>query len=96
MSKSSNQDSSEQTVHLGRLPYEDYSHLITLEALSGLLARKGVISPDEYRGLIWKGYMLPRLHAMTEENCMAIRQELLDFMSLEDPKPSTPVPRKAP
>ena len=70
-----------------RLPYEDMSHLIDAGSLARMLARKGVISADEFKWLVIVPYLRPRVEAMTRENCMERKQELLDFLQREAPKP---------
>jgi hypothetical protein len=70
-----------------RLPYEDVSGIIEAGSLARLLAHKGIISPEEFEWLVIKAYIRPRAEAMNENNWAEIREDLLQFLHREDPKP---------
>lgn len=70
-----------------RLPYEDMSLLIEAGSLARLLAHKGIISPEEFEWLVIKAYVRPRAEAMNAKNWAEIREDLLNFLRREDPKP---------
>lgn len=70
-----------------RLPYEDMSMLIEAGSLARLLAHKGIISTEEFEWLVVKAYVRPRAEAMNENNWAEIREDLLQFLHREDPKP---------
>lgn len=64
----------------GKLPFEDYASSANLGDLLKILVNKGVLSIEDYELLVMRGYMFPLLEAMTQENWMDIKAELLDFL----------------
>lgn len=79
------QDQTEKTTK--RLPYEDMSLIIEAGSLARLLAHKGIVSPEEFEWLVCKAYLRPRIELLTEDNWQEVRQDMLDFLRREDPKP---------
>ena len=72
------------------LPHVEHASLITAGELAKLLARKGVITPEEFDDLVTRAFVKDRAMAMTENTWQQIKQELLDFLP---PKPA-PTPPK--
>lgn len=80
-------ETSNHKTSITRLPYEDMNHLIEAGRLARTLAHKGIISAEEFEWLVIAAYVRPKVEGMTEKNWMEIKQELLDFLHREDPKP---------
>ena len=72
------------------LPHVEHASLITAGELAKLLARKGVITPEEFDDLVTRAFVRGRALAMTEDTWQQIKKELLDFLQ---PKPA-PAPPK--
>ena len=74
---------------LGKLPFEDYASAVNLADLLKILVNKGVLSVEDYELLVMRGYMFPLLEAMTKDNWMEIKAQLLEFLDTwkEEPKP---------
>ncbi|HPF99352.1 MAG TPA: hypothetical protein PLE77_04740 [Kiritimatiellia bacterium] len=70
------------------LPKEAYAHCIRVDDLAKMLARKNVISEDEFDLLVMRGYILPKLEVANEDNWMQLRDDLLAFLR--------PPPQKVP
>jgi len=64
----------------GKLPFEDYASEVKLADLLKILVNKGVLSVEDYELLVMRGHMFPLLESMTEDNCMQIRGQLLEFL----------------
>ena len=77
------------------LPHVEHATLITAGELAKLLARKGVITPEEFDDLVTRAYVFSRAQAMTEDTWQQIRQELLDFLAPKPP-PTPPITKSKP
>ena len=64
----------------GKLPFEDYASSANLADLLKILVNKGVLSVEDYELLVMRGYMFPLLEAMTQDNWMEIKAQLLEFL----------------
>jgi hypothetical protein len=64
----------------GKLPFEDYASSANLADVLKMLVNKGVLSVEDYELLVMRGYMFPKLKAMTDDNGMEIRAQLLEFL----------------
>ena len=64
----------------GKLPFEDYASEVDIADLMKILVNKGVLSVDDYELLVMRGHMFPLVKAMTQDNCMEIKAQLLDFL----------------
>ena len=72
------------------LPHVEHADLITAGELAKLLARKGLIAPEEYDDLVTRAFVMDRAMALSEDTWRQIKKEILDFIK---PKIS-PVPPK--
>lgn len=68
------------------LPHEEDAELITAGELAKLLAKKGLISENEFEGLILKAFLLPRIAAMTDDNWERLRNEMVAFLQNDKAK----------
>ena len=64
----------------GKLPFEDYAASAKLEDLLKILVNKSVLSVEDYELLVMRGHMFPLLEAMTQDNWMEIKAQLLEFL----------------
>lgn len=62
------------------LPHVEHATLITAGELAKLLARKGVISPEEFDDLVTRAFVRDRAMAMSEDTWQQIKQEMLNFL----------------
>ena len=72
------------------LPHVEHAALITAGELAKLLARKEVITPEEFDNLVTRAFVRDRAMAMTEDTWQQIKQEMLEFLQ---PKPATVHPK---
>ena len=63
-----------------QLPHVDHASLITAGELAKLLARKGIITEDEFGWLVTVAYCLPRIELMNEDTWEGIKVDLLAFL----------------
>ena len=64
----------------GKLPFEDYASAVKMEDLLKILVNKDVLSVEDYELLVMRGYMFPLVEAMTKDNWMEIKAQLLGFL----------------
>ena len=64
----------------GKLPFEDYASSANLADLLKILVNKGILSVEDYELLVIRGYMFPKLMAMTDDTWMEIRDHLVTFL----------------
>ena len=64
----------------GKLPFEDYASLVQMADLLKILVNKDVLSVQDYELLVMRGNIFPLLETMTQDNCMEIKAQLLDFL----------------
>ena len=72
------------------LPHVEHAALITAGELAKLLARKEVITPEEFDNLVTRAFVRDRAMAMTEDTWQQIKKELLDYLP---PKPAPAKPK---